>query len=139
LASRLEGLNKILKTNILATREIQSALDSELVSRRVGYFRFKGLIQINEVHEVIGPVEADAQAREWRGAFAEALACWKIRQWDKAEEHFRRTLKLRSKPGHAADDDPTDGPSNFYLKLIPEFKKNPPAPEWLGEIDLREK
>ena len=139
MASRLEGLNKILKTNILATREIQSALDNDVVSRRVGYFRFKGLVQINEVHELIGPAQVEAESRAWREAFADALACLKSRQWDKAEERFRRTLKLRPKPVHAADDDPPDGPSDFYLKLIPEFKKNPPAPEWLGEVDLREK
>ncbi len=139
MASRLEGLNKILKTNILATREIQSALDNDVVSRRVGYFRFKGLVQINEVHELIGPAQVEAKSRAWREAFADALACLKSRQWDKAEERFRRTLKLRPKPVHAADDDPPDGPSDFYLKLIPEFKKNPPAPEWLGEVDLREK
>jgi adenylate cyclase len=139
MASRLEGLNKKLKTNILATREIQSSLDGALVSRFIGYFRFKGLVQIDQVHELIGPAQLEAESREWRTAFSEALRCWKARQFGKAEEYFRRTLELRPKSEHAGDDEPADGPSDFYLKLIPEFLKHPPPPEWLGEIDLRGK
>ena len=139
MASRLEGLNKKLKTNILATREIQSSLDGALVSRFVGYFRFKGLVQIDQVHELIGPAQLEAESREWRKAFSEALKCWNARQFGRAEEYFRRTLELRPKSAHAGDDEPADGPSDFYLKLIPEFLKYPPPPEWLGEVDLRGK
>jgi|ERR1044071_1904047 adenylate cyclase len=139
MASRLEGLNKKLKTNILATREIQDALDGALVSRRVGYFRFKGLVQINEVHELVAPAKMKAETQAWCDAFAKGLGYWSNRKWDKAEECFRLTLKLRQKPDYAADDDPSDGPSEFYLNLIPEFIKNPPPPEWLGEVDLRDK
>ena len=139
MASRLEGLNKKLLTNVLATREIQSSLNGALVSRFVGNFRFKGLDQINQVHEILGPADMAAESAAWRKAFEEALKCWKARQFRKAEEYFRHTLELRPKSEYAADDAPTDGPSDFYLKLIPEFIKNPPVAEWLGEVDLREK
>jgi adenylate cyclase len=139
MASRLEGLNKKLLTNVLATREIQSSLNGALVSRFVGNFRFKGLDQINQVHEILGPAEMAAESAEWRKAFEEALKCWKGRQFRRAEEYFRRTLELRPKSENAADDAPSDGPSNFYLRLIPEFIRSPPAAEWLGEVDLREK
>ena len=32
-----------------------------------------------------------------------------------------------------------DGPSTFYLERIQQLKANPPASDWFGEVDLRER
>lgn len=129
LASRLEGLNKQLGTNILATRELQKSAGDQVASRLVGHFKFKGFDQVVEVHEIVGAQELDAATRAWRESFATALRCWQRRAFEEAEAAFRQTLTLR----------PTDGPSRFYLDLVAQMKISPPPQDWLGEIDLREK
>jgi adenylate cyclase len=129
LASRLEGLNKQLGTNILATRDIQKSAVDGLVSRVVGHFRFKGFDQVVEVHEFIGAKESEEKTRPWRESFASALCFFQRGALTKAEAGFRRTLELR-------DD---DGPSKFYLARLAELQARPLPAEWMGEIDLREK
>ena len=129
MASRLEGLNKQLGTNILATRDIQKSVEGRVVSRLVGHFKFKGFDQVVEVHELIGTLAAEAGTRAWREAFAQALHQFQRRLFAKAEAELRRTLELH----------PEDGPSNFYLKRIEELSSHPPPADWVGEIDLREK
>ena len=129
MASRLEGLNKQLGTDILATRDIQKSTDGKLVSRQVGYFRFKGFDQVVEIHELIGQKEIEAETREWRDAFSKALHHFHSKEFDEAETGFRETIQLRK----------TDGPSKFYLDRIVDFRVKPPESTWLGEVDLREK
>ncbi len=129
MASRLEGLNKQLGTNILATRDIQKSVEGRLVGRLVGHFKFKGFDQVVEIYELIGTLEDEASTRPWREAFARALHQFQRKLFEEAAAEFRRTLEL--KPG--------DGPSNFYLKQIEELIRHPPPAEWVGEVDLLEK
>ncbi len=129
LAARLEGLNKQLGTNILATREIQKTAGDKLVSRLVGHFKFKGFDQVVEVYEMIGTVESEEGTRAWRQSFAAALSRFQRKAFDEAAEGFRKTLELH----------PADGPSKFYLDRLPALQANAPAADWFGEVDLREK
>jgi len=130
LASRLEGLNKQLGTNILATRDIQKAAGGHLASRLVGHFKFKGFDQVVEVHELLGEAKESAASQPWRESFAAALNRFQRRAFDEAREGFEKTRMLR---GGA------DGPSEFYLGRITAFQSAPPNAEWFGEVDLREK
>ena len=129
MASRLEGLNKQLGTNILATREIQKTSESQLVTRLVGHFRFKGFDQVTEIYELIGSSASENQTKPWRDAFANALSRFQRQAFADADLGFRQTLEIR----------PDDGPSKFYLERIAQFRTHPPEGGWLGEIDLREK
>jgi adenylate cyclase len=129
LASRLEGLNKYLGTNILATRDIQKSVEGKLFGRLVGHFQFKGFNQVVEVHEMIGPLEMKEATKPWRDSFAEGLRCFQRKSFPEAEQQFRRTMELR----------PDDGPSKFYLERIALLRMQPPPSDWVGEIDLREK
>lgn len=129
LASRLEGLNKQLGTNILATRDIQKSVEGQIVSRLVGHFKFKGFDQVVEVHEMVALPDQEQATAAWRNAFAAALNRFQRKSFAEAEAGFRKTLELR----------PDDGPSKFYLEQIKRLSAQPPAAEWFGEIDLREK
>lgn len=129
MAARLEGLNRQVGTNILATRDIQKTIGDKLVSRLVGHFKFKGFDQVVEIHEMVGLPESEPESRAWRQSFAAALSRYQRKAFAEAEEGFRKTLELR----------PNDGPSRFYLERIPALKVNAPASDWFGEVDLREK
>jgi len=129
MASRLEGLNKQLGTNILATREIQKTSESQLVTRLVGHFRFKGFDQVTEIYELIGSAASENETKPWRDSFANELSRFQRQAFAEAESGFRQTLEIR----------PDDGPSKFYLERVAQFRAHPPEGGWLGEIDLREK
>ena len=130
LASRIEGLNKHLGTSVLATRDIQRAVEDKLTSRLIGYIRAKGFARPVEIHELLGPREIAEASRPWREKFAEALLLFHKRQFDDAESAFRQTIGLRNEG---------DGPSLFYLNAINERRLHPPPDDWIGEVVMREK
>ena len=129
MAARLEGLNKQLGTNILATRDIQKTVGDTLVTRLVGHFKFKGFDQVVEIHEMVGLPGSEAESLAWRQSFAAALSRYQRKAFAEAEEGFRKTLELR----------PTDGPSKFYLERVQQLKSAALPSDWFGEVDLREK
>jgi adenylate cyclase len=129
LASRLEGLNKQLGTNILATREMQRAVERVIVTRLVGHFKFKGFDRMCEVYELISTVETGSASQSWREMFEKALWHFRRQQFDEAAEGLQKTLLLR----------PGDGPSRYYLARIAELQSRGVPQEWMGEIDLQEK
>ena len=145
LASRLEGLNKHLKTDLLATRAIQKFVENEVVSRRIGYFQMKGFGEAIEVHELLGQLDARLaeSTKPWRDAFAEGLKHFQRKQFALAEQRFRETIELRQAVDQSAiprgEVLEKDGPSTFYLERIAEFKQTPPPEHWHGEIEMRDK
>ncbi|MEK7685988.1 MAG: adenylate/guanylate cyclase domain-containing protein [Verrucomicrobiota bacterium] len=129
LASRLEGLNKYLGTDLLATRDIQKIAEDHFVCRLAGHFRFKGIDRVVEVHELIAKKAAAEETRAWREAFTNALHYFQRKAFDAAEAGFRRTLELH----------PGDGPAQFYLERIAEHRLHPPPDDWAGEVEIKEK
>ncbi len=129
LASRLEGLNKYLGTDILITRETLEGCSLQIVSRLAGHFRLKGFEKVVEVHALIGEGDQAEATRAWRETFERALKEFQQKNLEAAEAGFRCTLEMR----------PDDGPSKFYLQQIGELRIHPPAPDWAGEIELKEK
>jgi len=129
LASRLEGLNKQLGTEMLMTRAAIPATGGPWVLRTVGRFRFKGFAHAVEVIEcviVTGPPEA---VRLWLDTFGAGLALFQQQDFDAAEAVFCRTLELR----------PADGPAVFYRHQIQELRQQNLPENWAGEVNLTEK
>jgi adenylate cyclase len=127
LASRLEGLNKQLGTNILATNLMEKAFGAGFVSRRVGIFRFKGFNQTVQVHEILDEGEQTEDAKAWLATFEQGLRMFVRSKFNDAKSAFNETIARRGE----------DGPSSFYLKILERDFRPPEG--WLGEIDLSEK
>lgn len=128
-ASRMDGLNKYLGTEVLASEEIVNEIDG-ILKREVGKFLLKGKAQPIVIHELLCRAdEAGEKHKEPCAIFADALASFKRQSWDEATEKFHRTLEKSA----------TDGPAHFYIKLCQEYKKNPPEESWEGAIPLEEK
>ncbi|MBM3840635.1 MAG: adenylate/guanylate cyclase domain-containing protein [Verrucomicrobia bacterium] len=129
LASRMEGLNKYLGTDLLITSDLYSGVRDRFVTRKCGRFRLKGFEKEVEVHELLsGPEQADG-SKAWREAYAEALKHFEGKDIDAAEAGFHCVLKLH----------PEDGPSKFLLNHIAELRSHPPDGEWTGAVELKEK
>ena len=64
LAARLEGLNKMFGTRILISEDVESRLNGEFHTRKLGSFRVKGRKEPTAVFELVGPV-AEIEKPKW--------------------------------------------------------------------------
>ena len=129
LASRMEGLNKYLGTEVLITGETQAGIAGRLVTRFLGRFQLKGFERSVSVFELAGPMEKAGAVRSLHEAFAAALKLFQEKNLAAAEAAFKRVLEIK----------PNDGPAKFYLKHLAELREHPPSSEWTGEVELKEK
>jgi adenylate cyclase len=128
-ASRMDGLNKYLGTEVLASEEIVQQIDA-ILTREVGKFMLKGKAQPMVVYELLGRMEeADEKQQRSRAIFAEALAAFRSQSWDEAAEKFHQAM----------ENSENDGPARFYMKLCEQYKNNPPGETWDGVVPLDEK
>ena len=113
LASRLEGMNQELGTNILTSETTRSQLSERLRARYLGQFRVRGFSEPVRIHEVLGTAAAVSIQPEWLAIFEEALSRLEQREWSRSEALFRQVLALRQG---------VDGPSEFFLRRIPTLR-----------------
>jgi adenylate cyclase len=129
LASRLEGLNKMLGTERLISSQTKTGVGDRLVTRALGSFRLKGFESLVEAHELVGWPDQEASTQAWRDRFAGGLNHYQQRNLRLASIAFRSVLELK----------PDDGPSRFYLKQIEERQKEDPSSLWPTHIVIGEK
>jgi adenylate cyclase len=128
-ASRMDGLNKFLSTEILVSEEVIQGL-SGFLTREVGTFRLKGKSQPVVVHELLcRSAEAEENQRRICGNFSEALVAFRRRSWDEARDKFSRIVR----------DSETDGPAHFYMNVCEQYKRNAPEKAWDGVIPIEQK
>ncbi len=125
LASRLEGLNKVLDTHILVSSTVAASLGAEFRTRRVGKFRVKGRSEISEVHELLGPALQEEEP-EWVAAYHHALAALEAGDHPAARKLFESTIATRGRYG--------DGPSRFFLDCLSKGDALPG-----GVVEMKEK
>jgi adenylate cyclase len=128
-ASRMDGLNKYLGTELLVSEEVLGGVDG-LLTREVGAFKFKGKTKPVVVHQLLCRLEeADQQDKSLRESFADGLEAFRRGAWHQATETFQRVIEAS----------PTDGPTRYYLRLCETYEKNPPGESWCGIVSLEEK
>ena len=88
LASRLEGLNKQLGTDVLLTRTAIPPAKGDWLLRPVGVFQFKGFDNFVEVIELVVHAGSAGETQTWRAAFAAALTDFGKKNFDAAEAGF---------------------------------------------------
>jgi adenylate cyclase len=104
-ASRIEGLNKHLSTDVLATESVIEGID-DLLMRPLGQFVFVGKTEPLPILEILSLVtDATAQEKELCERFAGGFDLFMQAEWKKASKQFKSILKSF----------PHDGPSRFYF------------------------
>jgi adenylate cyclase len=129
MASRLEGLNKYLGTEILASDRIVEAVEDKFVWRNIGRFRLKGGDRVLEIFELVSALDAAETSRAWRQPFAAALRHFQHGDWDAAEASFKEVLATRKE----------DGPTRFYLRKIEKLRQEKLPDKWFGEVSMDDK
>ena len=128
-ASRMEGLNKFLSTQILVSQEVLDQLEG-FCNRRLGKFILAGKSKPVEVYELIcKAAEFKEEQKNLCMVFAQGVHAFKSKSWGEAIDYFNDALKL----------DKTDGPSRFYLRLCEKYRLEPPPTHWDGTVYLNEK
>ena len=117
LASRLEGANKFYGTTILISEDTLQLAGPAFLARELDSIRVKGRQAPVKIYELIG--KGGEKELPFLDTFAEGLAEYKNRLWDRAELHF----------GAIASQDP---PSRTYLERCRLYKTNPPPENWDG-------
>ena len=128
-ATRIEGLNKYLRTRTLASHRILDGLGG-FFTRDLGRFRLAGKTQPISIYELIcHEEEADGRQREAIRVFAEGLEAFRDQRWEEAQAIFRRVLDIFE----------IDGPSQYYVEACEKFKAEPPQFQWEGVVILSQK
>lgn len=128
-ATRIEGLNKVLGTQILVSEDGLNHVDGFL-TRELGEFLLVGKSKPLVVYELLGRLgEANGQQRGLCADFAEALVAFRTRHWVEAIEQFEKCIT------HYGGD----GPSSFYKTLCEQYCENPPGEAWDGIVRLTQK
>jgi len=129
LASRLEGLNKYLGTQVLLTDFTWQRLGGRFAGRPLGRFVLMGKSEAITLHELLGPnITNVIQAQV--DSFTEGLADFQSGDLGKARACMERTL---------AKHGGNDGPCEFYLREIARLEKSGLPSDWSGEIILDSK
>ncbi|MBC7822214.1 MAG: adenylate/guanylate cyclase domain-containing protein [Planctomycetaceae bacterium] len=130
LASRFEGLNKILGTSILVSEATRERIKERFVTRYLGHFTFAGKVQSVPVHELIRPKSEETGDLAWIATFEEAVGAIKRGAFEEARSLLRKTAWERGGQ---------DSPSEFYLKKIDDLEKRGDLQTWTGAVRLSEK
>jgi adenylate cyclase len=115
-AARIQELNKVTRTYVLASEPVVRDLDDWLM-RRVCDFQPKGKHEIIPIYEILGPLtDADDERYLLCQQFAEALKHLEQNDWPRAAELLAATLAI----------DANDGPALFHLSRCQRFQQSPP-------------
>ncbi|HZO54935.1 MAG TPA: adenylate/guanylate cyclase domain-containing protein, partial [Bryobacteraceae bacterium] len=116
-ASRIDSLNKLLNTTVLASAEVLSDVEGLLV-RPLGPFAPLGKTESVEVVEILGYGGEDQRLTALAGAFCGCIAAFNGEEWSDAAKRFSA---LR-------EHYPDDGPTSFFHDLAARYSQDPPPP-----------
>jgi adenylate cyclase len=115
-ASRVQGLNRILGTRVLASQDTVAGLD-ELATRELGRFLLVGKLTPIVIYEVTrGGPAVDA------AVFGRGLREFRLRNWDLARSLFESLAG--------------DAPSRFFVEQCSVYSQKDLAEDWDGTIDI---
>jgi adenylate cyclase len=124
LASRLEQLNKIYKTEIIVSGTTAEMIGNEFKLRELDMVRVKGREQALRIYELLGMADMTLtdEQKELLALYEAALADYRAQRWDKATDLFAQCLRIR----------PDDGPSILLTTRCADYRVKSPGDDWDG-------
>lgn len=120
LGARLEGINKLYGTRIIASEATVEAAQRAVVSRELDLVRVKGKQEVVRIFEIVAPAPAVGGWDAVLQQFTRGLAAYRERRWSDAEAFFEEVTRLR----------PEDGPADLYLRRCRKLKREAPPANW---------
>ena len=123
LASRLEAVNKTFGTRVIIAESTLRLARQAVESRELDQITVVGKTEPVRIYELLCPAgQLKPEEAELLQEFAKGLVTYRGREWDRAERHFQRCLKIG----------PKDAPSACYVERIATLRKEPPPADWDG-------
>jgi adenylate cyclase len=126
VASRLEGVTKHFRTDLVISDTVRELLNSDFVVRTVGLIQVKGRNRPLRVYEVLGEVTDTELSGKWRkedvDTYEKAVDLYFRREFAKAMETLSPLAKAYPESHYIQK----------YMKLSREFQESPPPPDWNG-------
>jgi adenylate cyclase len=119
-ASRLESLNKVYGTEILASGEVAQATVDRFVWRHVDRVVAAGTTEPLDILEPLGPIEHATSYVAFLAKWQAARTAYADARFEAALNGFREALAL--KPG--------DGPCQTYIDRCIQFVRSAPQGDW---------
>ncbi|MEA2104627.1 MAG: adenylate/guanylate cyclase domain-containing protein [Candidatus Cloacimonadota bacterium] len=129
LSARLEGVNKVYKTNVIISQSTYDLISGSFICRELDTLRVKGKKKPTKIYELVAENhEATAELSELIEKYTEALGFYRTGKWEKAIEIFKKLTEGSF----------SDPPSQIMLKRCIDFKKKPPK-NWDGVLTMEVK
>jgi len=130
LTSRLEGLNKLYGTSILASAETKNSQSADFEWRCVDRVAVVGRTQSTQIYELLGTKGAvDRNVLEARDRYEKALEKYFAQDFEGAIPLFESALTLR----------PTDKVSEVLRVRCQNLAANPRRNDWSGVYEAAQK
>ena len=129
LASRLEGMTKQYRTQIIISESTYAKVSQQFVAREVDKIRVKGKNRPVTIYELLAPGSDHSKYEVLLTAYNTALECYRSRDWREAAGKFGMILATH----------PNDGPTQVLLQRCLEFMEEPPAADWDGVHEMKSK
>ena len=130
LGSRLEGINKEYRTNIIISESTFESAKDFIHAREMDLVRVKGKREPVRIYELIGKGPPPQKSKELIEEFEKALKLYRNQEWDEAIATFDRVrteIKI------------DDGPSSMYIQRCQRLKVSPPGEHWDGTYTMTTK
>jgi adenylate cyclase len=121
LASRLEGMNKLYGTSVIASESTYTECRGGFVFRELDFVRVKGKEKPAAVYELMAPSGAK-DMEELASLFGSSLLDYRKGKFETAKKGFEEAFSKF----------PDDGPSHLYIQRCERFIESPPAGDWDG-------
>jgi adenylate cyclase len=122
LGSRLEGLNKMYGSHIIASEATIQAAQGVLVARELDLVRVKGKRLPVRIYEILGTADERERWGLLVQGFDAGLAAYREQRWDEAMFAFAAVLGKY----------PDDGPAQLYIERCRDMLAAPPESDWDG-------
>lgn len=120
LASRLEGLTKEYKLDLLIGETVAPLVEERFALRSVDSVQVKGKRKPVHVFTVVADKEAGEQPPAWLHRYEEGVAHYRARQFNDGLAAFADCVRWQ----------PEDYLSQLYLRRCQELVTNPPGADW---------
>lgn len=130
LGSRLEGANKKYETRVMISEATAAAIGSDFIVRELDLLRVKGKTKPVRVYELVARAGAvSGEGQELLERYNAGIALYRKREFGEALKEFDLALEVYTE----------DGPSKLYRQRCEVLRDFPPAPDWDGVFEMKEK